>query len=238
MSDAVNPRPTGLRAARVAETEQRILAAARDLFVRNGYAATTLAAIADAARVGHRTVYVRFDTKADLLKRVVDVAVVGDTERIDLHSRDWYRQALAAPTVAERLDRLADGTAALMARAGDVFAVAQQAEPVEPVIADAAKAGRAATRDSMRAFFTKMHSDRLLPPTADLEWLCDTAGALAHAQTYLLIRETLGLEPDRYRKWLRTTWQRLIAAASAGTALAEPGDTRVREWRGGVHRSS
>ena len=56
----------GLRAARVADTEERILVAARTLFLRDGYAATTLAAVADAARVGHRTVYVRFGTKAAL----------------------------------------------------------------------------------------------------------------------------------------------------------------------------
>jgi AcrR family transcriptional regulator len=217
MSESVNPPPADLRAARIAETEERIVAAARELFVRDGYAATTLTAVADAARVGHRTVYVRFGTKADLLKRVVDVAIVGDSQLIDLHSRDWYQQALNAPTAAERLDRLADGVAALMARAGDLFAVAQQAEAVEPVIAEAARAGRAATRDSQRAFFTKLHTDRLIPVTVDLDWLCDTAGVLAHAQTYLLIRETLRREPDQYRSWLRTTWNRLIAAASAVT---------------------
>ncbi|WP_199730685.1 TetR/AcrR family transcriptional regulator [Amycolatopsis panacis] len=96
MSPSVNPRPADLRAKRVADTEERIIAAARELFVRDGYAATTLTAVADAARVGHRTVYVRFGTKADLLKRVVDVAIVGDTQLIDLNSRDWYHQALNA----------------------------------------------------------------------------------------------------------------------------------------------
>jgi AcrR family transcriptional regulator len=215
----------GLRAARVAETEERILAAARELFVRDGYAATTLTAVADAARVAHRTVYVRFGTKADLLKRVVDVAVVGDTQDIDLHSRDWYQAALTAPTAGERIELLADGCAALMARAGDVFAVAQQAEPVEPVIADAARAGRAATRDSLRRFFIALRDDGLLSAGADLDWLCDTAGVLAHANTYLLIRETLSWTTGQYRTWLRTTWERLISAATtpdAPAAHAEP----------------
>ena len=65
MSDGVK----GLREARVAATEEQILAAARELFVRNGYHATTLTEVADAAGVGHRTVYLRFGTKAALLKR-------------------------------------------------------------------------------------------------------------------------------------------------------------------------
>jgi AcrR family transcriptional regulator len=214
-----------LRAGRVAETEERILAAAHELFVRDGYAATTLAAVADAARVAPRTVYVRFGTKAELLRRVVDVAIVGDTQDIDLQSRDWYQAALTAPTIEERIGLFADGSAALMARAGDVFAVAQQAEPVEPDIAAAARAGRAATRDSLRQFFTQLRDDGLLPAGADIDWLCDTAGVIAHANTYLLVRETLGWTTGQYRAWLDTTWQRLIAAATtpdAPAAHAEP----------------
>jgi AcrR family transcriptional regulator len=206
----------GLRAARIAETEERILAAAHDLFVRDGYAATTLTAVADAARVAHRTVYVRFGTKAELLKRVIDVAIVGDTQDIDVPSRDWFQAALTAPTIEERIGLFADGSAALMARAGDVFAVGRQAEPVEQVIADAARAGRAATRDSLRRFFTQMRDDALLPAGADLDWLCDTAGVLAHADTYLLIRETLGWTTAQYRTWLGTTWLRLVTVDSAG----------------------
>jgi AcrR family transcriptional regulator len=214
MSETVNPRPAGLRAARVAETEQRIIAAARALFIRDGYAATTLTAVADAARVGHRTVYVRFGTKADLLKRVIDVAIAGDTEPIDVPHRDWYQAALAAPTLDQRIELMANGAAGLMARAGELMAVAQQAEHAEPMLAEAARAGRAATRDVVRHFFITLHQDGLLPADADLGWLSDTAGLLAHAQTYLLIRETLNWTAGQYQTWLQTTWHRLIAAAT------------------------
>src|SRR4051812_49676602 len=119
MSDPVNPRPKDLRAARIADTEERIVAAARELFVRDGYAATTLAAVADAARVGHRTLYVRFGTKAELLKRVIDVAIAGDAERIDVPHRDWYQAALTAATLDERIELMSSGSAGLLARAGD-----------------------------------------------------------------------------------------------------------------------
>jgi AcrR family transcriptional regulator len=211
--ETVKPQPVGLRAARVAETEERIIAAARDLFVRDGYAATTLAAVADGARVGHRTLYVRFGTKAALLKRVIDVAIAGDAERIDVPHRDWFQAALTAPTVDERIELMAAGSAGLLARAGDVIAVAQQAEHTEPVLAEAGRAGRAGTRDLVRQFFTAMHDDGLLPTPVDLDWLCDTAGVLAHAQTYLLVRETLNWTTEQYQAWLRTSWHHLITAA-------------------------
>src|SRR5487761_1553518 len=105
MADTVNP--VGLRAARVVENEERILRAARGLFVRHGYQATTLAAVADAAGVAHRTVYVRFGTKAVLLKRVIDMAVVGDRAPIDVVNREWYRTATTAPALEERITAFA-----------------------------------------------------------------------------------------------------------------------------------
>jgi AcrR family transcriptional regulator len=53
-----------LRQAQVAQTEERIVAAATELFLGDGYTATTLEAVARRARVGARTVYLRFGTKA------------------------------------------------------------------------------------------------------------------------------------------------------------------------------
>jgi AcrR family transcriptional regulator len=207
-------KPTGLRAARVLENEERIVRAAYELFVRDGYQATTLTAVADAAGVAHRTVYVRFGTKAALLNRVVDVALVGDLAPVDVVSREWYRTAMTAPTLDARIASLAKGSARLMASAADVIAVAREAEPSEPLVAAAAHAGRAATRDAVRAFWTRARDDGMLPAGCDLTWLADTTSMLAHAETYLLMRETLQMTPKRYQSWLATTWRRMAAAAA------------------------
>jgi len=211
MTEPVKP---GLRAARVRENEERIVRAAHELFARDGYQATTLTAVADAAGVAHRTVYVRFGTKAALLKQVIDVALVGDLAPIDVASREWYRTATTASTLEERIAALAKGSARLMASAADVIAVAREAEPAEPLLAAAAHAGRAATRDAIRTFWTRARDDGLLPPGCDLTWLADTTSVLAHAETYLLMRETLQLTPKRYQNWLAATWRRMAAAAA------------------------
>src|SRR5215470_11379112 len=159
MTNDVKP---GLRAARVLRNEERILRAAHALFVRNGYQATTLTAVADAAGVAHRTVYVRFGTKAALLKRVIDMAIVGDLAPIDVVSRQWYRTATTAPALQERIAAFAEGSARLMASAADVIAVAQQAVPTEPLLAAAAQEGRVATRDAVRTFWERARDDGLL----------------------------------------------------------------------------
>jgi AcrR family transcriptional regulator len=207
-------KPAGLRAARVRENEERIVRAAHELFARDGYQGTTLTAVADAAGVAHRTVYIRFGTKAALLKRVIDVALVGDLAPVDVMGREWFRITMTAPTLEERIAALAKGSARLMASAADVIAVAREAEPAEPLLAAAARAGRAATREAIRTFWTRAHDDELLPPGCDLAWLADTTSALAHAETYLLMRETQQITPEKYEQWLATTCHRLAIAAA------------------------
>ena len=112
------PRARGRRSGRaqIAQTEQRIVAAATELFLADGYVATTLEAVAKRAQVGVRTVYLRFGTKAALFKRVVDVAIVGDTELVDVLGRDWMQAALTAPTAAERIAACAAAGRQIMER--------------------------------------------------------------------------------------------------------------------------
>lgn len=210
----VNARSADARAGRIAETEQRLVDAATRLFERDGYAATTLTAVAEAAGVAARTVYLRFGTKAALLKRAVDVALVGDTAPVDVAGRDWSLRAMTAPTLEQRIAAAAGGARDMMHRVGPLLAVAGQAEPTEPDIAAAAQAGREATRDALRAFWTTAAHDGLLPPGADVDWLADTAALLGAAETYLLATRTLRWDADRYEQWILATWRRLAIAAA------------------------
>lgn len=212
----MNEGVKGLRAARVAETEERILAAARELFVRKGYHATTLTAVADAAGVGHRTVYLRFGSKAALLKRVTDVAVAGDTDPVEVADRDWFEPALTAATLDERIDALAHGTAELMRRAGDLFDVVQQAQAAEPLLAEAFQAGREATREHLHAVVRHAVADGLAGRLADQAWLRETVALLGQAETYLLMRRTVGWTVEDYHDWLRATLHHVFRAPAPG----------------------
>ena len=200
------------RATRRAETEARLVDAATSLFTTLGYSETTLTAVAERAGLAPRTVYVRFGTKAELLQRCIGVAIAGDTEPAPIAERAWMVDAMTAPTVEERVRRMASITAALMEHAGPLLEVARQASATEPVIAAAARAGREETRRTLRAFWRAMGDDDLLAPNVDVDWLAETATVLAHADTYLLLVETTGWSVAEYQAWLETTWLRLIAA--------------------------
>ena len=194
------------------------MAAATELFLADGYTVTTLEAVARRARVGARTVYLRFGTKAALFKRVVDVAIVGDTLPVDVLGRDWMQAALTAPTAAERIAASAAVGRQIMERTGALFAVAQQAAAVEPLIAEAWQQGREQSRHANAVFWTRMADDGLLARGVDLDWLIDTSSILAAAETYLLVTRMLGWDLDAYQEWLAATAIRLATGADGGTA--------------------
>ena len=215
MTADVKPSPDGA-GSRAERTERRIITAAAELFVARGYRGTTLSDVAQAAGVSDRTVYVRFDTKAHLLKRVVDVAVVGDTRPIDLAHRDWALTVMNAPTLHERLVADAAGTAKLMQRTAPLLAVAMQAEADEPAIAAAAQAARESTFAQVRAFWEKLRADGLMNPDTDLDWVVATSALLANAETYVHMTRTIHWTPAQYERWRYRTWLHLATSPGPG----------------------
>jgi AcrR family transcriptional regulator len=112
------------------QTRRRIVGAARRLFESEGYAATTVDAVAEAAGVGRRTVFLSVGSKVELLKTAWDWAAVGDDEPVAMVDRPAVRQMreltdppeLVRSWVAQVLsvgDRLAP-LAQVLARAVDV----------------------------------------------------------------------------------------------------------------------
>jgi AcrR family transcriptional regulator len=209
------PQPPGHRQRQVARTESRIITAATRLFLQDGYAATTLAAVADAAEVATRTVYVRFGSKAELLKRVLDVAIVGDTEPVAVIDRVTLDAAMTAPTRIERIAAVAAISREIMDRAGPLFGVAQHVASVEPLIAQHLQRGREETRNFHRAVWTRMSDDGLLSPSCDLAWIIDTASVITAAETYLHIVGTFNWPLDAYAQWLRRTLTHLTTGTNA-----------------------
>jgi AcrR family transcriptional regulator len=196
----------------------RLVEAATELFVERGYAATTLAEVADRAGLAPRTLYLRFATKADLLQRCVGVAIAGDGDAGPIAERAWMTDAITAPTLAERVRLMAAVTATLMSRAGALLDVAQQAAATEPSIAAAAQAGRQETRRVLGEFWRRIDQDGLLPAHSDVDWLTETATLLAHADIFLVIRRTTGWDAASYQHWLERTWIRLVAGSTEPAA--------------------
>src|SRR5215203_3484884 len=107
------------RRAAAAATRDRICAAAEELFVGDGYARTSIRAVAKAAAVAEATIYLAFPNKAALLDAVI-VRATRDNPSEGLG-------AIAAARPEDILPRLAASNAVLMARAGRLIALGESA---------------------------------------------------------------------------------------------------------------
>jgi AcrR family transcriptional regulator len=127
---SVKSAPDTLRAERAEATRRRIEAAARLRFARDGYAATTLKAVAREAGVAVQTVYAVFGSKAGIL-RALRESVAHDPEAAAL-----YVAALAEPDPAARLAGFASSIRARWEHGADVVAIQADAAASEPSLRD------------------------------------------------------------------------------------------------------
>jgi AcrR family transcriptional regulator len=83
-------------------TRRAIVTAAHDLFLAQGYAATTIDGIAEAAHVSRRTAFNSVGGKAALLKLALDWAIVGDDEPITMADRPAIKAIQAESDPGQR----------------------------------------------------------------------------------------------------------------------------------------
>src|SRR5437764_12909973 len=106
MSDAVKGKRrynSPRRIEQAAATRREILEAAQRLFERDGFAATTMAAIAEEAGVALKTVYVAFETKSGVLRALWNMLLRGDLEDTPVIERAVFRDLLAEPSPERQL---------------------------------------------------------------------------------------------------------------------------------------
>src|SRR6266536_5190141 len=110
------------RREQAAATRRDILEAALRLFERQGYAATTMAAIAAEARVALKTVYVAFETKSGVLRGLWNLLLRGDDDDAPMAERRWYRDILEEPNPERQLRLTARNSRIVKLRIAPVLA--------------------------------------------------------------------------------------------------------------------
>ena len=78
-----NPKSSGRRARRQAETRNRLLSASRKVFANTGVANATIAQIAKTADVGFGTFYLHFQTKEEAYLAVINEGFARLDEQLD-----------------------------------------------------------------------------------------------------------------------------------------------------------
>ena len=113
-------------------TRRAIVTAAHDLFLAQGYAATTIDGIAETAQVSRGTVFNSVGGKAALLKLALDWAIVGDDEPIALADRPAIKAILAEPDPRKALMLWVQTVAEVAARTAPLGEVLTAAADIDP----------------------------------------------------------------------------------------------------------
>ena len=112
-----------------------VVLAARDLFERDGFRPTTIAAVAAHAGVSAESVYKGFGTKAALAKAVFDIALAGDYEPVPVAERPAMQAVRDEPDVRRKIAMFADGLANRQARSARVQILIRDGRHVDDSLA-------------------------------------------------------------------------------------------------------
>jgi AcrR family transcriptional regulator len=112
-----------------------VVLAARDLFERDGFRPTTIAAVAARAGVSPESVYKSFGSKAALAKAVFDLVIAGDDEPVPVAERPAAQAVRDEPDVRRKIAMFVAGLAQRQARSAKVQILIRDARHVDDSLA-------------------------------------------------------------------------------------------------------
>ena len=193
------------RRARARATQWRIVKAAFALFCEHGYAGTTMAQIAEAAGVAVQTVYFTFHTKAAVLSRAYDFAVMGEDEPLVPWDQPWYRQMVAAEDVVDGLRHLVSGVGDITRRLTPLYVVASGSAAGDPEVAAVVDRHERWRIDGYRGMLNVLQAKSPLRADLTPERATDLVLLLAGMDVYHSLVEVLGWSHDEWVAWTRST---------------------------------
>ena len=203
---------SGTRTEQAQKTRSRVIKAATRLFVEQGYATTTIRAIAAEAGVSVPTVELLFGTKAQLLHVVIDVAVAGDDEPVPVLSRAWAADAQAVRDLADFLSVVAQVLSEAQARSAGVILAAYEAAASDPDI-QLLILDRESQRERTTAWIVDSVLERAaLRPGLDRAGAIDTVWMLMDPVIFNRLTRHRGWSADRYASWFADSVTRLLTS--------------------------
>ncbi|MGH3339041.1 MAG: TetR/AcrR family transcriptional regulator, partial [Propionibacteriaceae bacterium] len=200
------------RAEQARRTRKRILDTATRLFVRQGYAATTMRGIAAAAGVSVPMVELLFGTKAQLLHVVIDVAIAGDDEPVPVLSRPWAIEAESAPDLVDFMSSVAEVIGKAQARSAGVLLAAYEAARSDPDI-QILIADRESQRQRTGGWIVDGITARSpLRAGLDRAGAIDMVWMLMDPVVFSRLTRHRSWSPDRYASWFADSVIRLLTA--------------------------
>jgi AcrR family transcriptional regulator len=200
-------------------TRGLILDAAQLLFERDGYAATTMAAVAAEAGVALKTVYVAFETKAGMLRALWNARLREGNDGRPMAEHPMVREVLTEPDPARQLRLNARNSRLGKLRIAALAEVIRTAAPIDPEIGQLWQLINSDYHDNQRAVISSLQAKRALRPGLDVRAATDILWAINHPGTWQLLVVLRGWSPERYERWsAEAACQQLLTAGSPAPA--------------------
>lgn len=200
------------RIERTRQTRRRMLAGARDLFVTQGYAATTMEQIADEAGVAVQTVYYTFRTKGQLLCEVVNVAAAGGDDPVPVPQRPWMRETLSSSSAQRVLALAVEHGTDIYERAAPIWPAVNAAAAADPYVEQYWRGVAAQRRGGQGRLVARLSEIAALREGLNLERATDVVAVLFGHEVYWGLTEA-GWTTSNYKAWLFPTLvQQLLTA--------------------------
>jgi len=203
MAEAVKRRyDNSRRLAQVRATRRKVIEVAKQLFIKHGYPATTLEAVADAADVALPTLYRLFGSKRALLKEVLDSSLGGDDEPVSFGDRPEQQKALAEPDPAALVRSFARICRLLMERSSEMFHVVSTAAQVDPEISKLQNDIRRQRHTGQSRIVAAIAAREALDPALSVSDAEDIAYAALSPEVHRILTIELHWSADQYESWL------------------------------------
>ena len=204
MADGVKarrPYESPRRREQAAATRLAILDAAQRLFERDGYPATTMAAIATDARVALKTVYVAFETKSGLLRALWNVRLRGGADDVPVAQNPRYLEVLGEADPERQLRLNARNSREGKLRVAALAEVIRSAAPLDPDIHTLWSRINTEYHANQRAIVESLNDKQALTPNLDVESATDILWTINHPTTWQLLVTQRGWTAERYERW-------------------------------------
>ncbi|MGA9597225.1 MAG: helix-turn-helix domain-containing protein [Acidimicrobiia bacterium] len=198
------PAPRTRRQIQAEETRRVILATARKRFARDGYAATSLKAIAADAGVSVQTLYDSVGGKADLVRSLADL-VDEEANIAEISGRlGTERDPVEVARIPAQVNRR------LMERCGDIVRASIAGYYNDPGLIPVAEDG--ATRHRAGSAAVAAHLERLgaLRSGLDVEAAKLTIAAIADHRLSIVLADDYGLSLDEIESWISDTIAQVV----------------------------
>jgi len=219
MMDDVKKQPSAKRAyhsprrgEQSAATRHSVLNAARDLFVSEGYSATTVAEIAERARVSVDTVYATVGRKPALLRELVETAISGTEKAVPAEQRDYVARVRSATSARDKITIYAHAITGIQERLAPVFLALRDAATTDQECAAmwAEIAKRRAT--NMGTFAADLRATGELRTDLSDQQVADIIWSMNAAEYWVLLVRERAWTPAQFADWLTDAWTRLLLA--------------------------